>query len=186
MARRGPPARGWPLVWQQHGHYGSLLPACAELERFFFLDDADREKVQAKRRAHNRLGFAVQLTTVRFLGRFMPDPRQVPHEVAEYLAEQLGIEDASVLAEYGERDGTAHSHAGEIQQDGGWRDFAEVRDELVVWLDARAWTTGEGLVVEELLQHRIDTATHVPQVQGVRGQPHDVHAPPASPWPVTG
>jgi hypothetical protein len=86
----------------------------------------------------------VQLTTVRFLGRFMPDPRQVPHEVAEYLAEQLGIEDASVLAEYGERDGTARSHAGEIQQDGGWRDFAEVRDELVVWLDARAWTTGEG------------------------------------------
>ncbi|WP_282204924.1 DUF4158 domain-containing protein [Kitasatospora fiedleri] len=169
-ARRGPPARGWPLVRQQHGHYGSLLPACAELERFFFLDDADREKVQAKRRAHNRLGFAVQLTTVRFLGRFMPDPRQVPHEVAEYSAEQPGIEDASVLAEYGERDGTAHSHAGEIQQDGGWRDFA---------------------------QHRIDTATHVPHVpqvqgvrgsggQGVRGQPHDVHAPPASLWPVTG
>ncbi|MFD8211469.1 DUF4158 domain-containing protein [Streptomyces sp. NPDC059695] len=52
-------------------------------------------------RAHNRLRFAVQLTTVRFLGRFMPDPRQVPHEVAEYLAEQLGIEDASVLAESG-------------------------------------------------------------------------------------
>ncbi len=86
----------------------------------------------------------MQLTTVRFLGRFMPDPRQVPREVAEYLAEQLGIEDASVLAEYGERDGTARSHAGDIQRDGGWRDFAEVRDELVVWLDARAWTTGEG------------------------------------------
>ncbi|MFJ6452264.1 DUF4158 domain-containing protein [Streptomyces hydrogenans] len=56
------------------------------MERFFFLDDADREKVQAKRRAHNRLGFAVQLTTVRFLGLFMPDPQQVPAEVAEYLA----------------------------------------------------------------------------------------------------
>lgn len=27
---------------------------------------------------------------------------------------------------------------------GGWRDFAEVREELAAWLDARAWTTGDG------------------------------------------
>lgn len=74
----------------------------------------------------------------------MPDPRQVPAEVAEYLAEQLGIADASCLKEYGERDGTARTHAGEIQEAGGWRDFAEVRDELSEWLDARAWTTGDG------------------------------------------
>lgn len=134
------------LTDEQVSRYGAFYgaPTRAELKRFFFLDDADREKVQAKRRAHNRLGFAVQLTTVRFLGRFMPDPRQVPVEVAEYLAEQLGIADAAVLAGYGERDGTARSHAREIQQDGGWRNFAEVKDELVVWLDARAWTTGDG------------------------------------------
>ncbi|MCX4750311.1 Tn3 family transposase [Kitasatospora sp. NBC_01287] len=134
------------LTDEQAARYGSFYgaPTRAELERFFFLDDADREKVQAKRRAHNRLGFAVQLTSVRFLGRFMPDPRQVPVEVAEYLAAQLGIADFAVLREYGERDGTARTHAGEIQQDGGRRDFAEVRDELVEWLDARAWTTGDG------------------------------------------
>ncbi len=103
-----------------------------------------RSVVQAKRRPHNRLGFAVQLTSVRFLGRFMPDPRQVPAEVAEYLAEQLEIADASCLKLYGERDGTARTHAGEIQESGGCRDFAEVREELVVWLDARARTTGDG------------------------------------------
>ncbi|GAA2360803.1 hypothetical protein GCM10010246_59200 [Streptomyces cuspidosporus] len=74
----------------------------------------------------------------------MPDPRQVPAEVAEYLAGQLDIEDASCLKLYGERDGTARTHAGEIQEAGGWRDFAEVREELTGWLDARAWTTGDG------------------------------------------
>ncbi|CAG6393618.1 hypothetical protein SCOCK_210058 [Actinacidiphila cocklensis] len=68
----------------------------------------------------------------------------MPAEVAEYLAEQLEIEDVSCLKLYGERDGTARRHAGEIQEAGGWRDFAEVREELVVWLDARAWTTGDG------------------------------------------
>ncbi|MFB7739490.1 Tn3 family transposase [Streptomyces sp. NPDC056112] len=131
---------------QQAAQYAAFngAPSRAELERYFFLDDSDLEKVQAKRRAHNRLGFAVQLTSVRYLGRFMPDPRQVPAEVAEYLAEQLGIADASCLKEYGERDGTARTHAGEIQEAGGWRDFAEVRDELSEWLDARAWTTGDG------------------------------------------
>jgi hypothetical protein len=77
----------------------------AELERYFFLDDADLEAVAPKRRAHNRLGFAVQLASVRYLGRFMPDPRQVRVEVAEYLAEQLEIADPSCLKEYGERDG---------------------------------------------------------------------------------
>ncbi|MFD3549730.1 Tn3 family transposase [Streptomyces sp. NPDC058655] len=133
------------LSGQQAG-YGVFVgaPSRTELERYFFLDDADREAVQAKRRAHNRLGYAVQLTSVRYLGRFLPDPRQVPAEVAEYLAEQLEIADPSCLKEYGERDGTARTHAGEIQEAGGWRDFAEVSAELSEWLDARAWTTGDG------------------------------------------
>ena len=45
-------------------------PSRTELERFFFLDDADREMVEGERRSHNRLGFAAQLTTVRYLGVF--------------------------------------------------------------------------------------------------------------------
>jgi len=32
-------------------------------------------------------GWGVEVTSVRYLGRFMPDPRQVPAEVAEHLAE---------------------------------------------------------------------------------------------------
>ncbi|MFI1685153.1 DUF4158 domain-containing protein [Streptomyces sp. NPDC020794] len=56
-------------------------------ERYFFLDDADREAVQAKGRAHNRLGLVVHLTSLRYPGRFIPDPRQVPTEIVAYLAE---------------------------------------------------------------------------------------------------
>jgi len=120
-------------------------PSRAELERFFFLDDGDRDKVvEARRRDHNRLGFAVQLTTVGYLGRFMADPRQAPAAVVEYLAEQLGIADASCMKLYGERDGTARRHAGEIEVAGGWRDFTKASGELSEWIDARAWTTGDG------------------------------------------
>ncbi|MCG5213281.1 DUF4158 domain-containing protein [Streptosporangium sp. KLBMP 9127] len=119
-------------------------PTRTELEKHFFLDDADREAIESKRRDHNRLGFAVQLGVARFLRRFLPDPRQVPVEVVDYLAEQLGITDASCIKLYGQRDGTARSHAGEIEEAGGWVDFAEVEAELAQWSAARAFTTGEG------------------------------------------
>lgn len=44
----------------------------------------------------------------------------------------------------GERDGTARTHAGGIQEDGERKDFSAVSEELSQWLDARAWTTGDG------------------------------------------
>ncbi len=68
-----------------------------DLERFCWLDDADLSVVGRRRGMHNRLGFAVQLTAVRVVGRFLTDPRAGPWPVVDSLAGQLGIADASVL-----------------------------------------------------------------------------------------
>ncbi|GAA5052436.1 Tn3 family transposase [Streptomyces similanensis] len=119
-------------------------PSRTELERFFFLDDADRELIEGKRRSHNRLGFAAQLTTARYLGVFLDDPTDVPAEVVGYLAEQLGIADASALKAYGERENTRLAHVRELRKVLEYTEFAEAEAELRVWVDARAWTTGEG------------------------------------------
>ncbi|MFI6182986.1 Tn3 family transposase [Nonomuraea sp. NPDC051191] len=119
-------------------------PTRVQLEKYFFLDDADREAIDTKRRDHNRLGFAVQLGVARLLRRFLPDPRQVPAEVVDYLAQQLGITDPSCIKLDGQRDGTARTHAGEIEKASGWIDFAEVEPGLARWIAARAFTTGEG------------------------------------------
>ena len=119
-------------------------PSRAELERAFFLDDVDKALVAKRRGDHTRLGFALQLTTVRFLGTFLADPLDVPVEVVAYLAEQLGIADASCLDRYTERRSTRFEHVEEIKAAYGLRDFAEVTKELEAWVDARAWTTGDG------------------------------------------
>jgi Domain of unknown function (DUF4158) len=119
-------------------------PSREELDRVFFLDDADRELIDRRRGAPNRLGFALQLTTVRRLGTFLADPTDVPPVVVAYVARQLEIEDPSCVARYLERRRTRFEHAEEIKASEGLRDFAAVAVEFEDWLAARAYMTGDG------------------------------------------
>lgn len=54
------------------------------------------------------------------------------------------VSDASVLKAYGERENTRLVHMRELREVLGYREFAEVEAELCEWVDARAWTTGDG------------------------------------------
>ena len=84
------------LTDEQATAFGSFAdePTRPELERFFFLDDEDRKLIAKRRGDHNRLGFALQMCTVRYIGLFLEDPLAVPWPVVEHLAAQLEIEDA--------------------------------------------------------------------------------------------
>jgi hypothetical protein len=83
-----------------YGRYGEA-PAARQLERFFHFDDRDRKRIGEHRGDHNRLGFAVQLATVRFLGTFLAHPADVPPVVAKTLARELAVERASSRATRG-------------------------------------------------------------------------------------
>ncbi|MGA2928419.1 MAG: DUF4158 domain-containing protein [Solirubrobacteraceae bacterium] len=115
-----------------------------DLHRAFFLDDADQELIGKRRGAPNRLGFALQLTTARWLGTFLPYPTDVPPEVLQNVASQLEVGDPSVVRRYLERRRTRFEHAEEIKAFEGLRDFAAVSDELEEWAAARAYMTGDG------------------------------------------
>ena len=60
--------------------------AVEDLRACFALSDADRELVFAQRGAENRLGLAVSLCAVRFLG-FVPDEiASIPDEALAFVA----------------------------------------------------------------------------------------------------
>lgn len=121
-------------------------PSQNDLERFFYLDDADQELIRRRRGQHSRLGFALQIGTARFLGALLADPLDVPWSVVDYVAAQLGIADPSVVKRYTERVETANAHAREIRAVYAYRDLdAPLTEALTAFVFARSWTHGEGI-----------------------------------------
>lgn len=129
------------LTEQQEQNYGRFAgePTTLQLARYFHLDDAERALIYAKRGEHNRLGFALQLTTVRFLGTFLANPLEVPNLVILHLARQLEL-DATTLPEYLEREATRYEHTNQLKEYYGYQDFQQQPKHfrLVRWLFSRA------------------------------------------------
>jgi hypothetical protein len=119
-------------------------PEQSVLERFFFLDDADHDVIVTKRGDHNRLGFALQLVTVRFLGTFLDDPLDVPNAVVDHVAAQVRVADPSCVKAYLERKQTRYDHQDEICAVYGYTGYPQGKDRLLAWVDDQAWATGDG------------------------------------------
>ena len=122
------------------GRFGDSVPVQV-LERLAWFDDADRELVAVRRGSRNRLGFAVQLATVRMLGTFLSDPTDVPTGVVEFVAAQIGI-DAALFTGYSARPKTAYEHQWEIGATFGYRPWSdsEAHAELRAFIGRREKT----------------------------------------------
>jgi hypothetical protein len=121
-----------------------------QLETLFFLDDEDKALVAKHRGDHMRMGFALQLMTVRYPGTFLNDPLDVPTDVLDYIGQQLEVSDPSCVKRYMERPPTRFGHAEEIRSVLGLTDFRDAEAELAAWIAARAWTTGDGARISDL------------------------------------
>ncbi|MBU2572893.1 MAG: efflux RND transporter permease subunit [Elusimicrobia bacterium] len=125
---------------QRYAHFNSDLTE-EELARYFHLDDNDRRLILGRRGDHNRLGFAVQLCTARYIGSFLEDLSEVPAAILSLLARQLDIELPGDFAEYG-ASRQRWDHTVEIRRHCGYREFSDpsVRFRLNRWLYALCWT----------------------------------------------
>jgi TnpA family transposase len=129
-----------PTQRQRYGCYpDSLSPE--ELARFFHLDDDDHQWIAGKRRDSSRLGYALQLTTARFLGTFLDDPTAVPVTVRDTLAKQLDVSDPSCVDAYRMSE-QRWRHTAEIRTRYGYRAFSDggVQYRLGRWLCALCWS----------------------------------------------
>ncbi len=79
------------LTTEQTESYGRFTgePDELQLARYFHLDEADKEFIGKSRGDHNRLGIALQIGCVRFLGTFLTDMNHIPSGVRHFTARQL-------------------------------------------------------------------------------------------------
>jgi TnpA family transposase len=130
-----------------------------ELNRFFLLSDKELIILKQLRAEHNRLGFALQLCCLRYLG-FFPEELQLPEQVVNYVAQQLQLI-PELLVFYGQRSSTQREHQRKIQALLGYR-RASNSDlmSLEQWLVERALEHNQPLLLfhmacEHLKQQKI-------------------------------
>ena len=129
----------------------------ADLVTFFTLSEHDLERMPRSRAPHNRLGYALQLCALRFMG-FVPDDLcTTPPEAVAFVAQQLAVEPA-VLAAYGVRAHTRQDHLQAAQAHLGYRkvrkkDFQVLAD----WLLERALEHDKPTLLYELTCEKLRT-----------------------------
>ena len=106
-----------------------------DIARYYTFTEKERELINRRRRASNRLGFAVQLALLKFPGRTLMEVKNVPRPVLTAIAEQVEVP-ASAFASYGERENTLYEHLDELRRECGfracgWREYLLVARSLL-------------------------------------------------------
>lgn len=136
------------LTPEQAQRYGTYTeePNPEQLEKYFQLDEFDLDFIQKGRLGVQKLGFALQLTTLRFLGTFPRDVRKIPRVVRKFVARQLGV-DSRELNQYSRRPNTISQHQTQIREKYRYMDFMDPRVQIPFqqFLRSRSYLTAEPL-----------------------------------------
>jgi TnpA family transposase len=136
------------LSSQERSSYGCFNgdPSPNDLARYFYFNETDLACINAKYSDHARLGFALQLATVRYLGTFLEDPLNVPAIVLLNVSRQLGIKnpDKIEIKDYNDGD-LQRRHAREIREQYGYVENTDHRIglRLTRWLYNLCWIGNE-------------------------------------------
>lgn len=140
----------------------------ASLHEHYTLDDFDLEQIGQRRRAHNKMGFALQLCALRYPGRLLAPGETIPIEVLRFLAGQIGIE-AGDLTGYATREETRHNHLAQLRDLYGFKSFtgrgaAELRQWL---LDQALHATSNEDLAEQFIARCRQTQAILPGISTI-------------------
>ena len=123
-----------------------------EMERYYTFLPEELRLIRQKRRAHNRLGFAVQWACLRFPGQPWEPQAPLPNLVVAFIAAQVDVEPAE-LSRYAQgRDTTRREHFLEVLAAGKFQTFQEeVQRDITAWLLPTALSTDSGVQLLEAL-----------------------------------
>jgi TnpA family transposase len=91
-----------------------------DLIAFFTLSESDLLQIPTTTTAANRLGFALRILLLRFLGFHLTDLTSVPTAVTDYVGSQIGA-DTGLIKIYAERGATRTVHQRAIEDYLGFR-----------------------------------------------------------------
>jgi len=122
---------------------------------YFTLSATDLVLLEDRRGDHNRLGIALQLGALRYLGFCPDDLGTAPQPVVSYLAGQLTLS-PTILAAYGQRSQTRTGHLQEVIAYLGFR-MAEADDfkRLKTWLVERALEHDRPILLFQMAAERL-------------------------------
>jgi len=103
------------LSYEQRTRLFAIPTDAPEMTRHYVLDADDLALVGARRRAGNRLGFAVQLCALRHPGRVLDPSESPPAPMLAFVARQIGV-DPALFGEYARRAETRREHLLELQR----------------------------------------------------------------------
>ena len=142
------------LSAEQRARLFSVSTDATEMTRHYMLNADDLTLIRGRRRASNRLGFAVQFCALRHPGRALEPSELPPVEMLAFVAKQIGV-DPTLFADYAHRAETRREHLIELQRHLGLRSFgfADWRACLQVGAEA-AWATDRGEpIIQAMLGH---------------------------------
>lgn len=159
-----------PAHRENYGRYpNDLTPEF--IANYFFLDDQDREWIRSKRGQFSRLGYALQLTTARFIGTFYSDLTEIPYKIIERIATQINVDDIQNSLERYQQSEQRWRHTAEIRARYGFKEFNEkgIRFKLGRWLYALFWTGTDrpGLLFEQTVLWLINNKVLLPGITTV-------------------
>ncbi len=86
-----------------------------EISKYFVLSQSDLAEILECRGTTNKIGFSVQLCSLRWFGYLLPDLRNVPPAIIERLMQQLELDGQVDLSEYPQSENTRTGHQERIR-----------------------------------------------------------------------